>query len=217
MVKAKVQTIVKETAQRSRRQPRLNLRGALNASQVTLSGNEYNEPLKAAATTTEGVKPVWLAPGNNYIRANAAVNKVGNLFQKGVYLPGTKLTYIPAVGLNTPGNVVIGFVDSPTMMEAYFAKTSDAERLAFIFDLGNVKTGPVWQQMEYPLTQPPRRKMFTVDSTIAGNLDGYDQSVQAMFLVGVFGTTQAGAGGTVVGQLVIHCKTRFEEVKSFSV
>nr|WRQ65567.1 structural protein [Tolivirales sp.] len=214
MVRKTGETAKKTVTQYSQRKPRLNLRGTLNSNTVLLTGNEYNHAIKTPVTATDGVVSVFLAPGNAWNRTNAPVQKVGALFQKGIYLPGTKLTYIPSVGLNTPGNIIIGFLDSPVMIENYFSKTTDADRIAFLYDLGNFKTGPVWQQMEYPLTQPPRRKVFITDNSISAAMIDYDLSMQGMWIVAVAGTNAGGSGGTTVGQLVIHCRCKFEEVKS---
>lgn len=199
--------------QLSKPSPRMKLRGSLNENVTFISGNEYNEPASVPASSTAGAGRVLLAPGNNAGRANAAVNQVGRFFQNGLFLPGTFVKYIPSVGLNTPGNIIMGFIDSPDLMRVWNALTPGAE-LNFIRDLNNSKTGPVWQELTFPLTQAPRRKTFMIDSSIELNIDSLDQSVQGMVVWSVYGV-ESESSSKAYGQLLIHCKAKFQEVKSF--
>lgn len=210
--------VVKSTVdQLSRSTPRMNLRGRLNENVSVICGNEYNTPAVVTNGNTLGYNQVLLAPGNTAGRANAAVNGVCRYFQKGVYLPGTFLRYIPAVGLNTSGNIVMGFLDNPDIIRAWFALAAGAH-LNFIRDLNNAKTAPVWQELTLPLTQPPRRKLFNIDPSIdvvgAAGLDSIDQSMQGIYVWCVYGVDTTQADKTF-GQLMVHCKVRVEEVKSF--
>lgn len=198
----------------SRPSPRMNLRGRLNENVTHITGNEYCTPATVSVNNTAGSGFVLLAPGNAAGRANAAVQTVGRYFQKGLFLPGTFVKYIPSVGLNTPGNIIMGFIDSPDMIRAYLALAAGAQ-LNFIRDLNNSKTGPVWQELVFPLTQPPRRKTFMVDPTIDVNIDAIDQSVQGYIVWCVYGADTVTGQDKAFGQLMVHCKNRFEEVKSF--
>lgn len=201
----------------ARRNPRPNLRASLNSNVTHIRGNEYNEPLRIPVGESSGVKNVVLAPGNTNGRANAPVNAIGNKFQLGVYLPGTKVTYIPSVGLNTPGNIAMVFIDSSTAIASYLSLTTDAARQNFIFDSAGVKTGPVWQQMDYPINRAPRRRLFSTDITVTDQSE-IDQSIQGYLLTCVFAAdVNSGSTPKVVGQLVVHCNMRFEEVRSFNV
>lgn len=199
--------------QLSRPSPRMKLRGKLNENVTLVSGNEYNVAATVSAGATVGQGFVLLAPGNSGGRANAAVQTVGRYFQKGLYLPGTFVRYIPSVGLNTPGNIIMGFIDSPDLIRLWLA-LAPGSHLNFIRDLNNSKTSPVWQELTFNLTQPPRRKTFMVDPAIDTNIDAIDQSVQGYIVYCVFGVDTALAD-KAYGQLLIHCKERFEEVKSF--
>lgn len=200
--------------QLSRPSPRMNLRGKLSENTSIVTGNEYNLPAIVTVSNTLGRGQVVFAPGNVAGRSNAAVQTVGRYFQKGVYMPGTFVKYIPSVGLNTPGNIIMGYLDSPDLIRAYLALTPGAE-LNFIRDLNNAKTGPVWQELVFPITQPPRRKTFMVDPVIDINIDAIDQSVQAYVVWCVFGADTVTGQDKTFGQLMIHCKCKFEEVKSF--
>jgi hypothetical protein len=202
--------------QLSKPSPRMNLRGRLNENVPNITGNEYATPATVSVGNTLGYGFVLLAPGNNAGRANAAVQTVGRYFQKGVYLPGTFLKYIPSVGLNTPGNIIIGYIDSPDVIKGYLS-LPPGQQLNYIRDLSNSRTGPVWQELTFPLTQPPRRKTFMVDPSISNDIDAIDQSVQAYFVWCVYGTDTVVGQDKAFGQLMIHCKNRFEEVKSFIV
>lgn len=207
------QPVRKTVDQLSKANPRMNLRGRLNENVSIICGNEYSAPAVVLANAADGWGTITLNPGNASGRTNAAVNAVGRYFQKGIYLPGTFLRYIPAVGLNTNGNIIIGWLDSPDMMRAWFALGA-GNHLNFIRDLNNAKTAPLWQELTFPLTQPPRRKIFMVDPSIETNNDALDQSTQGIFVYAVFGTDIVATNRTY-GQMMIHCKERFEEVKSF--
>lgn len=198
----------------SRSSPRLNIRGRLNENVTLITGNEFNTPAVVTATNTLGYGSVTLAPGNTAGRSNAAVQAVGRYFQKGVYLPGTFVRYIPSVGLNTAGNIIIGFVDNPDMMRAWQVLAPGAH-LNFIRDLNNAKTAPVWQELTLNLTQVPRRRIFNIDPSVEFTNDAYDQTVQGQFLWCVYGVEATAGADKSFGQLMIHCKNRFEEVKSF--
>lgn len=198
----------------ARRGPRMNLSGRLNENVSHISGNEFATPATVTANSTGAHGTILLAPGNTSGRSNAAVNFVGRYFQKGLFLPGTFVKYIPSVGLNTPGNIIMGFLDSPDMIRAFSALTTQTAALNFIRDLSSARTAPVWQELTMPLTQAPRRKVFIVDPSIPSDSnDQLDQSVQGAYVWALFGAT-APTADTAYGQLMIHAKMRFEEVKS---
>lgn len=201
------------TANFSKSNPKVNLRGRLSENVTLIAGNEYDVPASVSASNTVGYGGAALSPGNTGGRTNAAVNTVGKYFQKGVYLPGTFFKYIPSVGLNTPGNIIVGFLDSPEVIRAWYA-LSAGNQLNFIRDLNNARTAPVWQEMVIPLTQPPRRKTFVIDSQILDTKDDVDMSMQGLYVWCVYGV-ESIAASRAYGQIMIHCKERFEEVKSF--
>lgn len=212
----RTQRTARETVDKhSQRSPRVNLRARLNENVSHISGNEYNVGAIVPSGSSLGYGSVSLAPGNLAGRANAAINGVGRYFQKGLYLPGTFVRYIPSVGLNTPGNIIIAWLDNPDMIRAWNLLSAGAH-LNFIRDVSNAKTGPVWQELTVPLTQPPRRKTFMVDPQLdfQSNTE-VDLSCQGLFIFCVFGTDISLVDDKTYGQLLVHCKMRFEEVKSF--
>lgn len=215
MTKANKQRTVRNTVDHlSKSTPRMRLRGRLNENVTLVSGNEFNAPATVPVGSTVGYGDVKLSPGNVAGRANAAVQTVGRYFQKGVFLPGTFVKYIPSVGLNTAGNFIIGFIDNPDLMRAWLSLTP-GNHLNFIRDLNNCKTCPVWQEMTFNLTQPPRRKTFNIDPSVEFTTDAYDQSVQGFYIWCLFGVDTVTDSNKAFGQLMIHCKNKFEEVKSF--
>jgi hypothetical protein len=198
----------------SKRNPRIKLKGRLNENVSMVCGNEYNVAAANIAGESYGYGAVVLAPGNVSGRSNAAVQRIGQYFQKGIFLPGTSLTFIPSVGLNTPGNIIIGFLDSPEQIR-FWSVLTPGSHLNFIRDLNNARTGPIWQELNFPLTQAPRRRIFTVDTALSpGDMDQVDQSMQGMWVYCVYGVP-ATTPATTYGQLALHCKCRFEEAKSF--
>lgn len=215
MTKSKqAKQVVNTVSNLGRRTPRIKLKGQLNENVSMVCGNEYATPAANANGNSIGFGYVGLAPGNVGGRSNAAVQRIGQYFQKGIFLPGSSLTYIPSVGLNTAGNIIIGWIDSPEQIRYWSTLTAGAH-LNFIRDLNNSKTGPVWQELHMPLVAPPRRKIFTVDtSVVISDMDQTDQSIQGLFVWCVYGVAPTDPGITL-GQLMIHCKCRFEEAKSF--
>jgi len=217
MTKSKqAKQVVSVVSNLGKRTPRIKLKGQLNENVSMVCGNEYAVPAANANGNSIGFGYVGLAPGNVGGRSNAAVQRIGQYFQKGIFLPGSSLTYIPSVGLNTAGNIIIGWIDSPEQIRYWSTLTAGAH-LNFIRDLNNSKTGPVWQELHMPLVAPPRMKIFTVDTSVAINdMDQVDQSIQGLFVWCVYGVAPTDPGITL-GQLMVHCKCRFEEAKSFVV
>lgn len=206
-------TTVKRTVdQLARPNTRMNLKGRLNENVSYITGNEYNIPASVAANQGGGTGQVILAPGNSAERGNAAVQQVGKYFQKGLFLPGTFVKYIPSVGLNTPGNIIMGYIDNPDLIRAW-SVLPEANKLNFVRDLNNAKTAPLWQELTFSITQPPRRKIFMVDPSINYTLNEVDLSVQGFVVYYIYGV-DASASVKTYGQLMIHAKCRFEEVKS---
>lgn len=206
--------VVNTVTNLGKRTPRLRLKGQLNENVSMVCGNEYNSPAVNVSGETVGYDYVGLAPGNVGGRSNASVQRIGQYFQKGIFLPGTSLTYIPSVGLNTPGNIIIGWLDSPEQIR-FWATLAPGTQLNFIRDLNNAKTSPVWQELHFPMTAAPRRKIFSVDTSLSiSDTDQVDQSLQGMWVWCLYGVP-ATIPATTFGQLMIHCKCRFEEAKSF--
>lgn len=210
------QTIKKSIDSLSRPNLKVNLRGRLNENVTIVAGNEYDTTAAAAAGQTIGYGQVALAPGNATGRTNAPVQNVGRYFQKGLFLPGTFLRYIPSCGLNTTGNIIIAWIDNPDVIRAWNSVTP-GNHLTFVRNIANAKVSPLWQEMTMPLTQAPRRKTFNIDPTIAFTTSDIDQSVQGFFVWCVYSAPAGTTVATTYGQLMVHTKCKFEEVKSFVV
>lgn len=212
--KRKDKTVVKTIEQQSQRLPRVNLRGRLSANVTVLSGNQYLTPPVVTTGNTLGYGKLALAPGNSVGFSTWPVEAVAVRFQNGTYLPGTKLEYIPAVGLDTKGTIALAYIDSPGLMKQYMALASGSQ-LTFIQALANVKTGPLWQPLTFPLPPNTRRKDYMIDpSLVTSDTNELDLAVQGFYLWVAYGL-QTTAANLTVGQLVLHTKMRCRELVGF--
>lgn len=207
-------TIVKTVEQMSRRMPRQRLRAVLDDNVSVITGNQYLTAPVVDTAQTLGYGKLALSPGNPGGLTVAPVENVAKRYQNGLYLPGTRLDYIPAVGLNTAGNIIIGYIDSPQVMLKW-AGLAAGTQLAFIQGLGNVRTGPLWQPLTFPLPPNTRRKDYVIDATLTLNdTNELDLAAQGFFVWCAYGLT-APAAALTVGQLVLHTKMRCRELVGF--
>lgn len=207
--------IVKTIEQQSRRNPRPNFRARLSDDVSFITGNQYLTPPVVTATNTLGYGNLPLAPGNTGGFATSPVEAVANRYQNGLYLPGTRLDYIPAVGLSTKGTLAVAYIDSPTLMTRFFTLVPGAQ-LAFIQGLANVKTGPLWQPLTFPLPPNTRRKDYTVDNTITPtDTNEFDLAVQGIYLWVAYGL-DAPSSNLTIGQMILHTKMRCRELVGYT-
>lgn len=209
---ANKRTIVNAVEASSRRMPRMRMRGQISESVATVQGNELAATVEVTATNTLGHGFVQLAPGNATGYTTSPIQNVGSQFQFGTYLPGTTIKYIPSCGINTLGSIYIAYTDSPQVMVQY-ANLTAGQHLSFIKKFANIRTGPLWQELAFPILNKPRRSKFTNDSTLVSNdTNEVDLAVQGMFFYLVTVPTAVTAT-TPYGHLVLHSKMRFSEVK----
>lgn len=135
------------------------------------------------------------------------ISTVGGLYQQFLFKPGTTFNYVPSVGLTSPGNVMVGWLDNPELISQYI-DGSTATKISIVQSLANIKIYPIWERFTYALTAPPRMKRFDVNDTFtvgASNPSEFQRSCQGMFVYYVFGYL---ASATNVSQSYVHQKVQ---------
>ncbi len=112
------------------------------------------------------------------------------------------LTYTPAVGTTTLGTVFMAYIDNPEIISKVVTGTYSAATIGQLAQSGSNSTSlPVWQQGSLTMNRPPRRKLFSIDSTTVSSTLEVDRVHQGAFIVAYFGP--AAAGTTILGHLSI--------------
>lgn len=213
----KSKTTIKNAVDRiSRRGRRPSIKGQLGQHTI-LTGNEMLEPATqlAGVGNTSVAKFYPMLGGTTEGRESIIFAQAGRCYQKYLYLPGTKLVYQPAVGLQYGGIVYCAYLDNPELIANYHAAATSA-RLTTIKNQGNMKCFPVWQEFTYSLTQTPRYKQFPNDQTLDyNNTDQVNRSVQGVFVVGLEGLdTVGGVDPKVIGRVYLETRLQLEELSS---
>jgi hypothetical protein len=206
---------VKTVQQLSTRMPRPRFSARLSDNVSYVTGNQYAIAPVVTAGNTLGYSKITLSPGHGGSFTSFPCDIVARQYQNGLYLPGTRLDYIPGVGLNTQGTIAIAYIDSPTLMKQW-ATLAAGNQLSFIQGLANVRTGPIWQPLTFPLPPNTRRKDYLVDNSIVANdTNELDLAVQGYFLWVAYGL-QAPSADLTVGQMVLHTKMQCRELIGFN-
>jgi len=207
--------VVSTINQQSKSLPRTRVRGNLSENSTLLIGNQYLTAPEVTTTNTLGYGKLALTPGNAAGFSTYPVETIASRYQNGLYLPGTKLEYIPAVGLNIRGTIAVAYIDSPNLMKQWGAVTP-GNHLAFIQGLTNVKTGPLWQSLTFPLPPNTRRKDYMIDpALVTSDTNELDLAAQGFYLWIAYGLEPPAANLTV-GQMILHTRMRVRELIGFT-
>lgn len=163
--------------------PSKNVRGSIT-EKTRLSGN-WIAPSVFMGTTGQDGQRYYMDGKRNPL--GDTVGGVSSLYNTYKYLPGTVFHYVPSVGVTTPGNVWIAWIDNPEIMS--FAEGLVLTSTAwsdFVRTQSNAKCYPLWQSFTYSMPTDSRRKRFDVNNTIDYTNDNLlDRSVQGLFVVAV--------------------------------
>lgn len=108
----------------------------------------------------------------------------------------SKLIYTPAVGTTTTGVVFVAYIDNPEVIYNVVNGLYSLTQLTNIVqNYSTTKSTPVWQALEVSLTRPPRRKLFSVDTTTPANPEVADRAIQGLWLI----VTANAPSSTTVG------------------
>ncbi len=122
----------------------------------------------------------------------------------------SKIIYTPAVGTTTTGTVFICYVDNPEMI--YYITNglyTQTQLTNIVQNFSTTKSTPVWQSLEVSLNRPPRRKMFSVDTTLPSSSEVADRAVQGLWLV----VTVNAPNSTTVGFISEEYAARGENLQ----
>lgn len=195
--KSKQTTKIKNVVdQRSRGGVRQRIRGNLGNSMV-LRGNEMLEGLVVPANSTKHSLGYPLVGGNTTARDSVVFANVAKSFQQYLYMPGTVLHYQPAVGLNTPGNIYVAYIDNPECIADWYSAGVDL-RITMVKSNSTIKAFPVWQEFTLPISGVPRLKRFPTDTSVdfTSEIDN-TKSVQGLFAVCIEGVTSTTPAFTI--------------------
>lgn len=174
--------------QRIRNPPRVRVTGRVS-NNTTIRGMEVCSNLTTNSAGS-GFIVVPLIGGSSVGLSSLfsplqSVAKVYNQF----LFQSSSLKYIPSVGLTTPGNVTIAFVNNSETCYYLLETTRTYDEVAGIaFGQANAVSHPLWHEFSYPMNLPARRKRFDVNGTGAfSNVDTVERDCQGVFVVLVNG------------------------------
>lgn len=187
------------TAQRSRRNPPTRVKGSVGSDRTVL---RYNAIGSSVSTDALGnlAWDRWYVPGNSAgISSSAGVN-VARHYSTGVFRPGTTCKWVPYVGYQTTGRVLVTFTDNPEVM-ANVGGWSLAQRLSYIRSSSYATNFPIYEEKVIAVPAITRRKRFDTNTTIdLSSVDSLDRSAQVMMITAVI----AAPASTLVGQWEHH-------------
>jgi len=158
-----------------------------------------------ASITTSSIGDGWTArayiPGNS---ANGALGGAGptvaSLYQTGVFKPGTKVTWIPNLGMTANGRFYMGWIDNAESI-FYYNANNQAVRAAMVKSNGKMISGHVAHELQFTIPTISRRKRYDTNAnTDLTNIDIIERSCQGALIFGVDGCP----ADSVVGQLHFH-------------
>lgn len=185
-------------AQRARRNPNYAVRGTPGSDRTVL---RYN--CVSSAVTTDGAGEYqWdrtYVPGLGSGIANSAGVNVASFYATGVFRPGTTVKWVPYVGFQTSGRLLIAFTDNPEIMAQAVGWTL-SQKVAWIRGSSNGVNMPLYEERTLAVPTNTRRKRFDVNQNITFAVDTLDRSAQVMMITAIV----AGPGSTTVGQFEYH-------------
>lgn len=189
-------TMVKAVQQRVRQPPRVRISGSISNS-TTLRGVEVCNSLQASGLNTDAYLVIPLIGGSNQnMNTKTPLMDVAKLYSSFLFQPGTKMHYIPTVGLNEKGTVSVCFVNNSELSDYCLnSGRTTTEIRDVVLGASNTVTHAVWQEFTYAMNLPARRKRF--DTNRAGALSTestLDRTCQGVFIFYASGIT---AGLTV--------------------
>ncbi len=122
------------------------------------------------------------------------------------------IKYTPAVGTTTPGTLWMAYVDNPEIIFKFYSGVYVyADYLAIAQTTRHNKSTPIWEATEFSVSAPPRRKMFSVDTTVPStSAEQADRTVQGAY---IFATT-AAPFSTTLGYITDSYAARLKGLQS---
>jgi len=123
------------------------------------------------------------------------------------------IKYTPAVGTTTAGTLWMAYIDNPEVIYKFYAGTyAYADYLAIAQTTRYNKSTPIWEATEFSVSSPPRRKMFSVDTTTPStSAEQADRTVQGAYIY----ATTACPLSTTLGYITDSYAARLKGLQSF--
>lgn len=176
--------------QRVRNPPRMRVKGNIGENTV-LHGVDVCSTLTSATDGTGHlVIPLIAGSGSGLESTLSPLQNVAKLYNSFVF-QSSSLKYIPSVGLNTPGNVTVCFLNnSESCHYALEATRTHTELKTLCLGQANAVSHPVWHEFSYPMKLPARRKRFDVNGTSTiSDANVVERDCQGVFIIILAGTT----------------------------
>lgn len=176
--------------QRVRNPPRMRVKGNIGENTI-LHGTEVVNTLTSATDGTGHlVVPLIGGNGTGLDNALSPLQNVAKLYNQFLF-QSSVIKYIPSVGLNTPGNVTICFLNNTESCHYALESTrTHTELKTLCLGQANAVSHPVWHEFSYPMKMPARRKRFDVNGTLAiTNIDVVERDCQGVFIIIIAGAT----------------------------
>lgn len=176
--------------QRVRQPSRMKISGRISNS-TTIRGTELIGTLTTNASgAVAAVIPLIGGATIGMITAHTPLQSVAKLYNQFVF-QSSLIRYIPSVGLNSPGNVTIAFLNNTEAMSYVLESGRTFNELqTMAFGQSNAVTHPVWHEFTYAMNLPARRKRFDINATAPTlTIDTIERDCQGVFLIVISGAT----------------------------
>jgi hypothetical protein len=178
-----------QTLMRRPRVPRNRLRATTGGLTTTFRSRYLNQTVaNGASVQVAGI--VVVQPSQSVGRGSDPGVAIAANHQEYLVNSSTFI-YTPAVGTTTPGTLFVAWVDNPEIIGRVYGADgltpyTNAQLLGLAQTTNKCWSTPIWQQLTCSNAGiPPRRKMFSTDTTTQATVAGIDRSVQGMWIYAV--------------------------------
>jgi len=161
--------------------PRQRIVASTGGEETTYRSHYFNQTV-AIGASLQFFSVIPVAPALHFTNSDPG-STVARQYQEYV-CPKHGIKYTPAVGTTTAGSVWMAYVDNPEIIYNFYSGTyTGSNYLQIAQSTRHSKSGPVWMEMEFSAPVPPRRKMFSIDSTAPANSSEADRTIQGLYIV----------------------------------
>lgn len=163
-----------------------------------------------ASTTNPGYGVILVAPA--YGRGGNDPGSAIVLYHQEYLVQQSKFIYTPAVGTTTPGTIFVAYLDNPEIIGRFYGASgsssySVANQLSIIQSSSHSWSAPIWQELTCSNAGiAPRRKMFSVDSTIPTTFEGFDRGFQGIWVFQTVSTPLATTLGYITEEYTVSVR-----------
>jgi len=163
--------------QQRRKKNKQTVRGRIT-NDTRLTGHSYCNTTSTDATGLDsfmcllsaGEQPNPFGEARFGFVVSSSIRRVASSYQEYKYLPGTKFHWEPRVGVTTPGNYWIGYIDNPELILAFMEAVSTTDRANIVRSIDTMRIYPMWQSASCAITSS-RRNMYNINATLSLNPD----------------------------------------------